>query len=68
MIYKILTASSPEELTAGVNRLIQEGWTPVGSHTATEEHRQNRYAGQQHMDTLVRVCYAQTLIKENPLT
>jgi Domain of unknown function (DUF1737) len=64
MDYKILTASSPEGLTSKVKEYIIEGWKPLGGHSAVEIHRQNRYAGQQHMDTIVKVEYSQSMIKE----
>lgn len=62
-MYKIISASSPEELTKQVNDLIEKGWKPVGSHLVVETHRQNRYRGQQHIDTLIKSEYSQTLIK-----
>jgi hypothetical protein len=49
MEYKILSASSPEELTKQVTELMNVGWKPVGSHSVVETHRQNRYRGQQHI-------------------
>ena len=65
MEYKIVSSASPEGLTKKVNELILSGWKPVGSHTAIEHHRQNRYAGMQHMDTIIQSEYAQTMIKES---
>jgi mannose-1-phosphate guanylyltransferase len=59
MDYKILSASSPEELTK-----LNAGWKPVGSHSVVETHRQNRYRGQQHIDTLIKHEYSQTIITE----
>jgi len=47
-----------------VKNKIDEGWKPVGGHQAVEWHRQNRYAGKQHMDTIIKVEYSQTIIKE----
>jgi len=32
MEYKLLTSSSPEELTEKINNLIKDGWKPMGSH------------------------------------
>lgn len=63
MEYKILSSRSPEELTRKVNELIQEGWKPNGGYSVVEIHRQNRYSGQQHMDTRIEVEYSQTMIK-----
>lgn len=61
--FKIISASSPEELTKQVNDLMEKGWKPVGNHLVVETHRQNRYRGQQHIDTLIKSEYSQTLIK-----
>ena len=63
MDYKVITSSSPEQLTTRVNEYIKEGWTPVGGHSVVETHRQNRFSGQQHMDTIIKVEYSQTIIK-----
>ena len=43
---------------------MKEGWTPVGSHQVVIRREQNRFSGQQHMDTLNQLEYTQTLIKE----
>lgn len=64
MEYKVVSSSSPEGLTRQVNELILSGWKPVGSHTVVETHRQNRYAGMQHMDTRIETEYSQTMIKD----
>ena len=63
MEYKIIEGGSPNEITKKVNELIKEGWTPVGSHQVVVRREQNRYSGQQHMDTLNQLEYTQTLIK-----
>jgi len=64
MDYKILTSGSPDQLTTRVNEYIKEGWKPIGGHSVVETHRQNRYSGSQHMDTLIKVEYSQTITKE----
>ena len=64
MEYKVLTSSSPEGLTEKINNLIKDGWKPTGSHQVVEQHRQNRYSGMQHQDTLIKHEYSQTIIKE----
>lgn len=66
MEYKIVSGDSPNELTNKVNGYIsEEGWTPVGSHQVVIRREQNRYSGQQHMDTLNQLEYTQTLIKND---
>jgi len=62
--YKIVYSPSPEGLESKVKEKISEGWKPIGGHSVVEEHRQNRYSGSQHMDTIIKVEYSQTLIKE----
>jgi len=64
MDYKIVTSSSPEQLTEKVNGLIKLGWKPVGSHQVLVRHQQNRFSGDQHKDTVYDVEYSQTMIKE----
>lgn len=64
MEYKVVSTPSPEGLTRQVNQLISEGWKPVGSHTVVENHRQNRFSGTQHMDTIIKTEYSQTMVKE----
>lgn len=65
MEYKIVSSSNPSGLSQRVNDYINEGWKPVGGHSAVETHRQNRYSGTQHMDTTIKVEYSQTMIKED---
>ena len=64
MEYKVVSSSSPEGLTRQVNELILSGWKPVGSHSVVEDLRQNRFSGTQHMDTIIKTEYSQTMIKE----
>jgi hypothetical protein len=64
MDYKVITSSSPEQLTTRVNEYIKEGWKPVGGHSVVETHRQNRFSGSQHMDTIIKSEYSQTITKE----
>jgi hypothetical protein len=47
-----------------VKEQISEGWKPIGGHGVVEVHRQNRYSGSQHMDTIIKVEYSQTMIKD----
>lgn len=63
MEYKILSSSSPESLTNKVNNLIKEGWLVKGSHQVVVTHQQNRFRGDQHVDTLNEVEYTQTMVK-----
>lgn len=58
---KIIYASSPEGLNSLIEKYSAEGWEPIGSHSVVVVHSQNRYAGQQHMDTLHKTEYSITI-------
>ena len=63
MEYKIIEGGSPNEITKKVNDLIKEGWTPVGSHQVVVRREQNRFSGQQHMDTIIKQEYSVSMTK-----
>ena len=65
MEYKIIYSSTPEGLVNKVNDLIKQGWEVVGGHCVSEQHRQNRYRGSQHLDTIITVEYTQSMIKKS---
>jgi hypothetical protein len=54
--------------THGLNEKIKkyqdEGYVVVGSHQVVETHHQNRYRGQDHVDTIIEREYSITLKKE----
>lgn len=64
MDYKIITASTASDLTARVKTAIEEGYKPVGSHTALTKHEQCRYRGNELGDVVHTFEYAQTVVKE----
>ena len=64
MEYKIVNGGSPSELTTKVNEKLNDGWELVGSHQVVIHREQNRFSGQQHMDTLNSLEYSQTMVKE----
>lgn len=64
MQQKIIESSSPSGLNAKIKKYIEEGWEPIGSHTATQIRAQLRYSGKQHMDTIHAAEYAQTIRKD----
>jgi hypothetical protein len=66
MEYKIVTSSSPNGLNDKVSEMVNVGWQPIGSHQVVILREQNRYSGQQHMDTLNSLEYSQTMVKETP--
>lgn len=61
--YKVVSGGSPNELTSKVNELLNEGWEILGGHQVVILRQQNRYRGDQHIDTLNEIEYTQTLIK-----
>jgi hypothetical protein len=65
MDYKVIYASSPSELSSKVNQYINEGFEPIGSHQVATIHAQNRFRGNQHVDTKHELEYSQTLIKKD---
>ena len=64
MEYKIVNGGSPSELTTKVNEKLNDGWELVGSHQVVIHREQNRFSGQQHMDTLNSLEYTQTMCKK----
>ncbi len=55
MDYKIVSSTFPEGLTSKVKEMMEEGWKPIGGHSVVETHKQNRYSGSQHMDTIIKI-------------
>jgi len=68
MDYRIVVSHSGENLTDKVMVLISEGWEPLGSHQTSIRHIQNRFRGDQHIDSLYDIEYSQTLIKRESQT
>jgi len=62
--YKVIAQDSVHNLNTAVNQLIAEGWRPIGSHTICQVFQQNRYRGDQHIDTIFENEVSQTLIRE----
>jgi hypothetical protein len=65
MEYKVVTSSSANGLNESVQKLIWEGFKPVGGHHVVEVHHQLRFSGMQHKDTQIEREYSQTMIKES---
>jgi hypothetical protein len=65
MEYKVVYGESPSELTRSVSENLNNGWELSGSHQVVIRRQQNRYSGQQWMDTVNQLEYSQTLIKNN---
>lgn len=64
MEQKIITSSSASGLNEKIQKMIEEGWKPLGSHQVVVKHSQNRFAGMQHIDTINEIEYSQTIIKD----
>ena len=62
--YKVVSAKSSHGLTENVNKHIEEGWEPIGSHHVAVIHSQNRFSGSMHKDTIHETEYSQTMIKK----
>ena len=65
MEYKVVYGDSPSELTRLVSENLQNGWELSGSHQVVIRRQQNRYRGDQMIDTINEIEYSQTLIKNN---
>jgi hypothetical protein len=63
--YNIVTASNPQALVDKITLFMEEGWDIVGSHCVVVVHKQNRFRGDQHMDTTYELEYSQTMKKKN---
>jgi hypothetical protein len=64
MEQKIITSHSASNLNAQLKDMIDEGWTPIGSHQVVETHHQLRFSGSQHKDTTIEREYSQTIKKD----
>jgi hypothetical protein len=64
MEYKVVYGDSPSELTRLVSENLQNGWELSGSHQVVIRRQQNRYRGDQMIDTINEIEYSQTLIKK----
>lgn len=64
MEYKVIYGDSPNELNQKVQSHLQEGWNLSGSHQVVIRRQQNRFRGDQHMDTLNEIEYTQTITRE----
>lgn len=60
----IIYSSSPEGLNTKINANMQIGWKPMGSHQVISTHSQNRYRGDQLVDTIHQAEYSITMIRE----
>ena len=63
MEYKVLSSSSPQGLTEKVNDHVAEGYTPTGGVIVNIIQSQNRFRGSQHVDTINKLEYVQSVIK-----
>ena len=63
MEYKVLSSSSPQGLTEKVNGHVAEWYTPTGGVIVNIIQSQNRFMGSQHVDTINKLEYVQSVIK-----
>ena len=63
MEYKVLSSSSPQGLTEKVNGHVAEGYTPTCGVIVNIIQSQNRFRGSQHVDTINKLEYVQSVIK-----
>ena len=60
----IIYSSSPEGLNTKINSNMQIGWKPMGSHQVITKHSQNRYRGDQLVDTIHQAEYSITMVRD----
>jgi hypothetical protein len=60
----IIYSSSPEGLNTKINSNMQIGWKPMGSHQVITKHSQNRFRGDQLVDTIHQAEYSITMIRD----
>jgi hypothetical protein len=65
MEYKVIHASSPNELSNKVNDALQNGYELIGSHQVVIRHTQNRFNGMVHTNTLNEIEYTQSVVKKD---
>lgn len=64
MQQKVITTHSASELNTQLEKLISEGWTPIGSHHVVETYHQMQFSGMQHKSTIIQREYSQTVKKD----
>lgn len=60
----IISSTSAEGLNSKINANMQNGWKPMGSHQVVRSHSQNRFRGDQLVDTIHQSEYSMTMIRE----
>ena len=60
----IISSHSTQGLNEKIKKYQEEGYVVVGSHQVVETHHQNRYRGQDHVDTIIEREYSITIKKE----
>lgn len=61
----IISSSSAEGLTSKIKANMQNGWKPMGSHQVVRSHSQNRFRGDQLVDTIHQSEYSITMVRED---
>jgi len=61
--FKILTSHSVSELNRLIQSHIEDGWSIVGSHQVATIRELNRFAGNQHKDTVCELEYSISIKK-----
>ena len=63
MKQKVLIANSVHKLNAKIQKSLENGWLPVGSHCVITVHIQNSFRGANHMHAIYTTEYSQTIKK-----
>lgn len=62
----IITSTSNQGLNDKIKSYTEQGYRVVGTHQVVETHHQNRFRGNQHVDTIIEREYSITMIKHQP--
>jgi len=60
----IVSSSSIDGLNTKISANLQNGWKPLGSHQVARSLSQNRFRGDQLVDTIHNAVYSITMIKD----
>ncbi len=63
MKYKIVTAQTAEDLTAAVNKYLDDGWEPIGGALLSQDRDRWENERKGYSESQLDVTWAQTLVK-----
>jgi len=64
MKQKIITARTARELNSKMQKEMEDGWEPLGSHQVAVVEEYAQYAGNQYRRTIRENEFSQTMVKK----